>query len=66
MTQSYALICDDDVFLKEHFNGRPSWAVTCTNLQKENRAGWPGLFVELDAVTSQHGATDRGRFFWLG
>jgi len=27
-------------------------------LQKENRAGWPGFFcVELDAVTSQRGAT---------
>jgi hypothetical protein len=26
--------------------------------EKENRAGWPGFFcVELDAVTSQRGAT---------
>jgi hypothetical protein len=35
---------------------RTSFAWVAT--QKENRAGWPGFFcVELDAVTSQRGAT---------
>ena len=30
----------------------------CGECKKENRAGWPGfLCVELDAVTSQRGAT---------
>ena len=33
-------------------------ALRIRNVEKENRAGWPGfLCVELDAVTSQRGAT---------
>ena len=35
--------------------------------EKDNRAGWPGCHcVELDAVTSQPGATDAEAAIWLG
>jgi hypothetical protein len=39
-----------------------------SRIRKKNRAGWPGFFcVELDAVTSQRGATDaEGAFVILG